>query len=928
MPELSVLMGTYNEKKIQAARAIDSILGQTFTDFEVIICDDGSQRPFYQWLQGYCKKDARIRLVRNEQNRGLAAVLNCCLSLSSGRYLARMDADDVSVPARFAKQLAFLKKHPSYAFVASSAYLTDEDGIWGMRKTVEMPRKQDFLYTSPFIHPTVMFRREALLRIGGYCESQKVLRVEDYELFMRLYAAGCRGYNMQKPLLEYREDRSAYDRRRFRYRLNECLVRRNGFSQLGILRGNLRYVVKPLAVGLVPGCIVRKLHGYKYGRKTGCLRECLPKVSRSADVNEQNQIRHSDQTNETNETIRIYVAHSPDSRNARLKNPLFYHVAAGSVLWKQPIPKGMLTDDTGTNISDKNRSYCELTVQYWAWKNEEADIYGFCHYRRYFSFASRMLPSADCGVPVFALMERRLLYRMCLDEQTIRRKAGQYDFLIAKGISVRPWAKNVYENYKKTPYLHGEDLDLFLEIVCSRYPQLRAAVKKYMEGSIFYPFNMFLMKRELFREYCTMLFAVLETFGQYADMSRYSREALRTPGHLGERFAGIYYLYLQQKGGYRLGELQPVQFVRTCRPETEREQPVQAVSDGKNGSEQLYKRVPDAVPQEVLVVLAANRFYAPVLFVCLRSLCSHTSPDRKYRVCIFHTDIDQVTAQRFQKELSGENIRIDFWNVAAKIAGYHLKGKGSITAETYYRFLILDVFRHDPKAIYLDADTIVCEDIAKLYDLQLGDCLLAAAPDVDVIGQYNGANPDTRNYQEQTLRLDDPYGYIQAGVLVMNIRQLNRVTSARQLLTMAQQGDYRYSDQDILNIVCQGRIRQLDLAWNVLMDGTPQRSAVIRYAPADLLDAYERARKHPRIIHYCGSPKPWEDPGQDFSEQFWETARQTPYYELLLHRMASQKRNHSWANAALDVFRCTAKKILPQGSFLRRMVGMLYWKLK
>ena len=944
MPELSVLMGIYNEKKIQAARAIDSILGQTFTDFELIICDDGSEKAFYQWLQGFCKKDARIRLVRNGQNRGLAAALNRCLSLASGRFLARMDADDISVPERFEKQLAFLKEHPAYAFAAGNAYLTDENGVWGLRKMAEAPQKEDFLHTSPFIHPTVMFRREALLRAGGYCESEKVLRVEDYELFMRLYAAGCRGYNIQEPLLEYREDRSAYGRRRYRYRLHECMVRRKGFLQLGILRGNEVYVVKPLAAGMVPGCMVRKLHRRRYGIQDRSDLKCL-------------------QAGGENRTICIYVAHSPDSRQARCRHPLFYHVAAGSVLWKQPVPKGMLKDHTGINISGKNRSYCELTVQYWAWKNENADMYGFCHYRRYFSFASENLPGADCGPAVFPYMERGLLRRVCCpDERAIREKAGQYDFLIAKGIPVRPWAKNVYENFKKAPHLHGEDLDLFLKILCRRYPKLRKAVKTYMAGSMFYPFNMFLMKRELFGEYCTMLFAALEEFEQYTDMSLYSREALRTPGHLGERFAGIYYTYLQQMGGYRLGELQTVLFEQTGRqPEPGSKNPRQVLSVQKQEGmhqktleqegmhqktleqEGMHQKTPEQKQegiyqtrmehkqknlQEVLVVLAADRFYAPILFVCLKSLCSYTSPDRKYRICILHTDMDQAAVQQFVQGLSAGHIRIDFWNVGAKIAGYHLKGKGSITAETYYRFLIPKLFRRYPKAVYLDADTLVCVDIARLYDVQLGDCLLAAAPDVDVIGQYNGANPDTRYYQENTLRLEDPYSYIQAGVLVMNIPQLNKEISVRQLLTMAQQRDYRYSDQDIFNIVCQGRIRRLDLSWNVLMDCGPKRSEVIRHVPADLLEAYERARKSPCIIHYCGSPKPWEDPGGDFAEQFWETARQTPYYEVLLRRMTDQKRKPSCKTAAVTVLRYTAKKILPQGSFLRRMVGMLYWKLK
>lgn len=891
MPEVSVLMGTYNEKsRMQAAQAIDSILNQTFRDFELLICDDGSELEFYHWLQEYCRKDARIRLLRNEKNCGLAAVLNRCLLYAAGIYAARMDADDIARPDRLEKQAAFLKQNREYAFVGSSAYLMDEHGIWGMRKMAQQPENKDFLYTSPFIHPSVMFRRKVLVRMHGYCQRPDVLRAEDYELFMRMYAAGFRGYNIQEPLLEYREDACAYRKRTYVCRLNECRVRLRGFLQLGILRGNLRYVIKPLIVGMLPHHLVRKIHIRKYG-KGG------QKILVSDFKAKDQKTRMDD--------IKIFAVHSPDSCNLRVKHPMLYHTAAGGDLWSRPIPKGMLSDNTGEHISEKNKAYCELTVQYWAWKNIEADYYGFCHYRRYFSFASKMLPQADCGFPVYPYMERDSVRRLCMDEQNMRWKIGQYDFLIAKAIPVRPWAKSVYENYKKAPQLHQKDLDLFLKIICKQYPKLKKAAKTYMNGGSFYPFNMFIMKKEIFYEYCKMLFTVLDEFERRAELKHYSREAYRTPGHLGERFAGIYYVYLQQLGGYRLGELQPVLFEQTKR-----------------------SALQTAGRREIPIVLAADRAYVPILFTCLKSLCSHADAEKRYHIYIFHTSIAESDEQVFQKELACRHIRIDFVDVGSRVARYRLKAKGKITAETYYRFLILDILKDCPKVVYLDVDTIICEDIAKLYEVQMGDCLLAAVLDVDVIGQYNGANPDTRQYQDAKLKLNDPYGYVQAGVLVLQPALLLKETSVEQLFAMAQLGDYRYSDQDILNIVCQGRIKQLDMAWNVLMDSRHKRMEVIKYAPKEILEAYERARACPYIIHYCGAPKPWEDPGQDFAEKFWQTAGQTPFYETLAAQMAGQQKKDVWPKKAAAVLRIMAKKILPQGSGLRRMAGMIYWKFK
>ncbi len=264
MPDISVIMGIYNGSRTYAAMAIDSVLNQTYTGFEYIICDDGSENTFYEWLEAYCKKDNRIRLLRNHRNRGLAYTLNRCLKQASGFWIARMDADDISLPDRLEKQVEFLRSHKNYALVGSNAYMIDAHCIWGQRRLEERPRKESFLNTSPFIHPAVMIRREVFIKLHGYKESQRLLRMEDYDLFLRLYAAGWRGYNLQEPLLMYREDLQAYKKRKYRYRLWECRMRYDGYRRLEILKGNLRYVLKPLAAGLIPVAVMQKIRRKKF----------------------------------------------------------------------------------------------------------------------------------------------------------------------------------------------------------------------------------------------------------------------------------------------------------------------------------------------------------------------------------------------------------------------------------------------------------------------------------------------------------------------------------------------------------------------------------------------------------------------------------------------------------------------------------------
>lgn len=256
-PIVSVVMGIYNEKnRNHVELAVDSILKQTFSAFELIICDDGSEIMFYQWLKAYCKKDPRIVLIRKEQNEGLAAALNTGINKAKGKYLARMDADDISKPRRFETQVKFLEKNQEYALVGCNAEYIDENGMWGIRTLVEQPHKRDFLNTSPFIHPAIMIRLDVIKKLRGYSTKHYALRAEDYELFMRLYAAGYCGYNLQENLFQYREDRKAYSKRKYCYRINEARVRYRGFQALGILRGNMRYVIKPLLVGMIPARIM------------------------------------------------------------------------------------------------------------------------------------------------------------------------------------------------------------------------------------------------------------------------------------------------------------------------------------------------------------------------------------------------------------------------------------------------------------------------------------------------------------------------------------------------------------------------------------------------------------------------------------------------------------------------------------------------
>lgn len=258
-PLVSIIMGVYNcEQTLD--EAVQSIIEQTYTNWEFIICDDGSRDLSWDKLQAWAGKDSRIILIQNECNMGLPFTLNHALSHTKGSYIARMDADDLAVLDRFEKQVVFLESHQEYALVGSWIELFDEDrGTWGVRKSKEAPEKEDLLFGSPFVHPAVMMRAEVLNNLGGYRVSKETMRGQDYDLWLRMYAAGYQGYNLQEVLLRFRENNKAYKRRNYRKRLDETKIRYRGFKALHLFPKAAPYVIKPLIVGLFSQAFLQKL---------------------------------------------------------------------------------------------------------------------------------------------------------------------------------------------------------------------------------------------------------------------------------------------------------------------------------------------------------------------------------------------------------------------------------------------------------------------------------------------------------------------------------------------------------------------------------------------------------------------------------------------------------------------------------------------
>lgn len=266
--KISIIMGVYNCEDT-LGEAIESLLSQTYTDWELIVCDDCSTDSTYAILQDYKRKDPnRIILLKNKKNSKLAYTLNKCLEKATGHYVARMDGDDVSSSDRFEKQVNFLQNNPNIDLVGTAMQRFNKDGLADIVVPIQKPDKFSLKNEVPFNHATIMTYKYVYEQLNGYTVSTRTMRSQDYDLWFRFFHNGFQGKNILEPLYYVRENEDAIKRRTFKVRFNAYKTTLIGFK---LLNYPLHWYIKPtctlLIKGIVPVKIVlayRKYQAYKF----------------------------------------------------------------------------------------------------------------------------------------------------------------------------------------------------------------------------------------------------------------------------------------------------------------------------------------------------------------------------------------------------------------------------------------------------------------------------------------------------------------------------------------------------------------------------------------------------------------------------------------------------------------------------------------
>lgn len=256
------------------------------------------------------------------------------------------------------------------------------------------------------------------------------------------------------------------------------------------------------------------------------------------------------------------------------------------------------------------------------------------------------------------------------------------------------------------------------------------------------------------------------------------------------------------------------------------------------------------------VFFAVDDGYIPFLGIALKSLIDNASDENKYQIKILYTNVSGENIRRIKK-YEKENINIEFVDLNKQLEEIKEKlyTRNYFSNTTYYRLFIPELYPEYDKAVYIDSDTVCLSDIAELYNTDMGDNLIAGIPDgvIQAIDIF-------KDYVERVVGVADYNNYFNAGVIVMNLKELRDYKFEEKFIYMLEKIKFEVAqDQDYLNRLCKGRVKILDYSWN--------RMPVMGKTEGKI-----------NLIHYNLGAKPWYFDNVVYQEYFWEYAKKTEFY--------------------------------------------------
>lgn len=562
----------------------------------------------------------------------------------------------------------------------------------------------------------------------------------------------------------------------------------------------------------------------------------------------------------TNNKTKIFVSYH--KKTDLFKNEILEPIHVGrdlaqnnsDIAW---LKENMIGDNTGDNISFKNPNYCELTAQYWAWKNCKTENIGFFHYRR-------LLDITNC----FANEE--YAEDICIgswNKENIEDLMLKYDIVLPSTYFVHPanLPNNILTNYEFYKREHNiVDLEKVIEIIKSVYPDYVEATNEYLNDTKSFFFNMFIMKWNLFDKYCSWLFDILSRLESKIEISSNSYQK-RIFGFLSERLLNIFIRYeISKNKDLRVEYFDVINVV-----------PKPLVFDkskiklGNCKYLHLENKILNSL-ETIEIVFSTDNNYISHCSAAIASILLNSTSNVNFKFHILDGGISNKNKSNIKKLSKIRPFDIEFYDMKKYDFSEFALNRSYISEATYYRLMLLDILSPTiNKVIYLDCDIIVEKDIKELWDIDISSYCAGVVEDEGSISQIRRMNLPLEN------------NYFNAGILVLNLEELRKFNFKESCFEYYKENEsiIILQDQDILNGVLNGKCKFLPLCWNTNARIYLGNNLERKYSIKDEIEA----GYNPGILHYTDVQKPWKvSSNHILKEEYWKYLSYTPFSNRIL----------------------------------------------
>jgi lipopolysaccharide biosynthesis glycosyltransferase len=307
--------------------------------------------------------------------------------------------------------------------------------------------------------------------------------------------------------------------------------------------------------------------------------------------------------------------------------------------------------------------------------------------------------------------------------------------------------------------------------------------------------------------------------------------------------------------------------------------------------------------KNIPIFFSCDDNYAPFLGVAITSLICNTSEKNNYSIYVLHSGLKNENMKRI-KALETQNASIEFVDVSDKLEAYgrKLNLRDYYTVAIYFRLFIPNMFPHLDKAIYLDADMVILEDVAKLYDIDLHDNLLGGVSDAII-----ASRKEFRDYAELGCGIYPYTRYFNSGMMLMNLDAMREfdLEGKFEFLFNTYGFETVCPDQDYLNVICKDRVLYLDEGWDKMA-----------------IDGNYKGR--PMIVHYNNFAKPWQQNGINYSGYFWQYAMISPFCKEIvgIRRSFTADKLKEQEMGGMDLVKSTIRIVNSPNNFRKVLFDM------